>query len=142
VSEFYKLLHAAVHKAKPGAALRYNIHAKNPQDWGVDTIQLKPHLDALRIQDYSEQTGQAAAMEGKRAWLTEERRKMGPEFNLVSGVAVRPRATPELIRQGVKIAVETKMNGIMLGFYDSAEFSNLRAVRAGLADAGLPVAPA
>ncbi len=67
---------------------------------------------------------------------------MGPEFNLVSGVAVRPRATPELIRQGVKIAVETKMNGIMLGFYDGADFPNLRAVRAGLADGGLPVAAA
>jgi len=51
----------------------------------------------------------------------------GPEFNLVSGVAVRPRATPELVRQGVKIAVETKMNGIMLGFCDCADFSNLRA---------------
>jgi hypothetical protein len=47
-----------------------------------------------------------------------------------------------LIRQGVKIAVETKMNGIMLGFYDEADFPNLRAVRAGLADAGLPVAAA
>jgi hypothetical protein len=55
---------------------------------------------------------------------------------------MRPRATPELIRQGVKIAVETKMNGIMLGFYDSADLTNLRAVRAGLADAGLPVAAA
>jgi hypothetical protein len=42
----------------------------------------------------------------------------------------------------VKIAVETKMNGIMLGFYDGADFPNLRAVRAGLADAGLPVAAA
>jgi hypothetical protein len=118
------------------------MHAKNPRDFGVDIVQLKPHLDALRIQDYSEQTGQGAAMNGKRSWLTEERGNMGPEFNLVSGVAVRPRATPELIRQGVKIAVETKMNGIMLGFYDGADFPNLRAVRAGLADAGLPVAAA
>jgi hypothetical protein len=81
-------------------------------------------------------------MNGKRSWLTVERGNMGQEFNLVSGVAVRPRATPELIRQGVKIAVETKMNGVMLGFYDSAYFPNLRAVRAGLADAGLPVAKA
>jgi hypothetical protein len=142
MAAFYKILHAAVHKAKPGIVLRYNMHAKNPRDFGVDIVQLKPHLDALRIQDYSEQTGQAAAMEGKRTWLTEERGNMGPEFNLVSGVAVRPRATPELIRQGVKIAVETKMNGIMLGFYDSAEFSNLQAVRAGLADAGLLVGKA
>ena len=137
VDAFYKMLHAAVHKAKPGIVLRYNMHAKNPRDWGVDIVQLKPQLDALRIQDYSEQTGQAAAMEGKRTWLTEERRSLGPEFNVVSGVAVRPRATPELIRQGVGIAVETKMNGIMLGFYDGADFATLRAIREGLAGAGL-----
>jgi hypothetical protein len=142
VNAFYKMLHAAVHKAKPGIVLRYNMHAKNPRDWGVDIVQLKPQLDALRIQDYSEQSGQAAAMEGKRTWLTEERRSLGPEFNVVSGVAVRPRATPELIRQGVGIAVETKMNGIMLGFYDGADFANLRAVREGLVGAGIPVAAA
>jgi hypothetical protein len=142
VAAFYKMLQPAVHRAKPGTVLRYDIHARNIRDFGVDIVQLKPHLDALRIQDYSEQTGQAAAMEGKRTWLTEERINVGPEFNLISGVAVRPRATPELIRQGVKIAVETKMNGIMLGFYDGADFPNLRAVRAGLADAGLPVAAA
>jgi hypothetical protein len=142
VAAFYKVVHEAIHKAKPGTVLRYDIHAKNPRDFGVDIVQLKPHLDALRIQDYSEQTGQAAAMSGKRSWLTEVRGTMGPEFSLISGVAVRPRATPELIRQGVKIAVETKMNGIMLGFYDGADFPNLRAVRAGLVDAGLPVASA
>jgi hypothetical protein len=37
----------------------------------------------------------------------------------------------------VGIAVETKMNGIMLGFYDGADFANLRAIREGLAGAGL-----
>lgn len=142
VAAFYKVLHPAIHKVKPGIVLRYDIHAKNIRDFGVDIVQLKPHLDALRIQDYSEQTGQAAAMDGKRTWLTEERGVVGPGFELISGVAVRPRATPELIRQGVKIAVETKMNGIMLGFYDGADFPNLRAVRAGLVDAGLPVAAA
>jgi len=142
VAAFYKVLHAAVHKAKPGIVLRYDMHAKNIRDFGADIVQMKPHLDALRVQDYSEQSGQSTAMAGKRSWLTEERANLGPDFNVVSGVAVRPRATPDLIRQGVKIAVETRMNGIMLGFYDGADFPNLRAVRAGLADAGLPVAPA
>jgi hypothetical protein len=140
VNSFYTMLHAAVHKAKPGIVLRYNMHAKNPRDFGVDILQLKPHLDALRIQDYAEQTGQPAAMAGKRTWLTEERRNLGSDFNVVSGVAVRPRATPELVRQGVGIAVDTKMNGIMLGFYDGADFANLRAVREGLLQAGIPVA--
>jgi hypothetical protein len=73
VAAFYKMLQPAVHKTKPGTALRYNMHAKNPRDFGVDIVQLKPHLDVLRIQDYSEQTGQAAVMSGKRTWLTEER---------------------------------------------------------------------
>jgi hypothetical protein len=140
VNAFYTKLHAAAHQAKPGIVLRYNMHAKNPRDFGVDIVQLKPHLDALRIQDYAEQTGQAAAMEGKRTWLTEERHNLGADFNVVSGVAIRPRATPELVRQGVATAVETKMNGIMLGFYDSADFPNLRAVREGLLQAGIPVA--
>jgi hypothetical protein len=31
--------------------LRYNAHAKNPREFGVDIVQLKPHLDALLIQD-------------------------------------------------------------------------------------------
>jgi hypothetical protein len=34
------------------------------------------------------------------------------------------------------------MNGIMLGFYDGADFPNLRAVREGLLGAGLRVAAA
>jgi hypothetical protein len=80
-------------------------------------------------------------MEGKRTWLTEERRNLGPEFNVVSGVAVRPRATPELIRQGVQIAVECGVAGITLGHYDGAEFPMLRAIRDGLADAKVPVPP-
>ena len=142
VNAFYAMLHAAVHKAKPGIVLRYNMHAKNPRDFGVDIVQLKPHIDALRIQDYAEQTGQAAAMEGKRTWLADERKNLGSDFNVISGVALRPRATPDLIRKGVGIAVETKMNGIMLGFYDGADFPNLRAVREGLVEAGIPVAKA
>jgi len=142
VDNFYKAIHAAVRKARPGIEVRYNMHAKNPRDWGVDIVQLKPQIDSLRIMDYSEQTGQAAAMDGKRAWLDQERGALGAEFDIVSAVAVRPRATPELIREGVKIAVDGKMNGITLGHYDGAEFPMLRAIREGLGAAGVPVAAA
>jgi hypothetical protein len=55
---------------------------------------------------------------------------------MVSAIAVRPKATPELIREGVKIAVECGMNGITLGHYDGAEFPMLRAIRDGLKDTG------
>jgi hypothetical protein len=49
------------------------------------------------------------------------------------------KATPDLIREGVRIAVESRMNGITLGHYDGATFPMLRAVRAGLGDAGITV---
>jgi hypothetical protein len=93
--------------------------------------------------DYSEQRGDPAAMKGKREWLTTERQGLGKEFPLLSAIAVRPKATPELIREGVKIAVECGMDGITLGHYDGAEFPMLRAIRAGLKENGVqvPAAP-
>ena len=80
-------------------------------------------------------------MNGKREWLTQERQALGKDFPLLSAVAVRPKATPELIREGVRIALECGVNGITLGHYDGAEFPMLRAIREGLAAARVPVAP-
>jgi len=55
---------------------------------------------------------------------------------MLSAIAVRSKATPELVREGVKIAVECGMNGITLGHYDCSEFAHLRAIRDGLKAAG------
>ncbi len=96
---------------------------------------LAPHLDSVRVCDYSEQTGDPAAIEGKRRWLKEVRRDNGSRLPLLSAVAVRPKATPELIREGVRVAVECGVNGITLGHHDGAEFPMLRAVREALATA-------
>jgi len=56
---------------------------------------------------------------------------------LLSAVAVRPKATPEIIRQGVRTALECGVNGITLGHYDGAESPMLRAVGEGLKAANL-----
>ena len=48
------------------------------------------------------------------------------------------KATPELIREGIRISVETGMHGITLGHYDGASYPMLRAVRDGLRDSGIP----
>ena len=80
-------------------------------------------------------------MQSKRQWLSERRREIGPDFPVISALGVRLRATPELIHEGVKIALETGMNGITSGHYDCATFTLLRAVRSGLAAAGIPVSP-
>jgi hypothetical protein len=135
VARHYKLMHDGVHALGPRVDLRFNDCFRNAADWGLDLRLLRPHLDSVRVCDYTEQQGNPAAMKGKREWLTEERQALGRDFPLLSAVAVRPKATPELIREGVRIAVECGVNGITLGHYDGAEFPMLRAVREGLAAA-------
>ena len=143
VARFYKEIHGAVHALKPAIDLRYNMHqtARNPLDWGIDVVKLKPYLESIRIMDYAEQQGAASALEAKRQWLTENRQKLGKDFWLVPAVAVRPKATPELIKQGIQLCVDCGMNGICLAQYDGADFPNLRAVRDGLVAAKIPVSP-
>jgi len=138
-TRFYQAMHDRVHAIRPRLDLRFNDCFRNAEDWGFDLGRLKPHLDSVRVCDYTEQQGNPAAMKGKRQWLTDERRILGKDFRMLSAVAVRPKATPELIREGIKIAVECGVDGITLGHYDGSEFPMLRAVREGLTAAGVNV---
>jgi hypothetical protein len=128
VARYYKVMHDGIHAIRRGADLRFN-DAADGGDGGLDLKRLKPHLDSIRVSDYSEQRGDPAHMKRKREWLTRERAAMGKDFPILSAVAVRPKATPDLIREGVRIAVECGVDGISLGHYDGAEFPMLRAIR-------------
>jgi hypothetical protein len=135
LARYYKVIHDGIHATRRDVELRFN-DCFNGDAWGLDVKRLKPHLDSIRVCDYSEQLGDPARMKDKRDWLTRERAAVGADLPIVSAVAVRPKATPELIREGVKIAVQCGMNGITLGHYDGAEFPMLRAIRDGLKDTG------
>jgi hypothetical protein len=136
-ARFYQALHQRLHALKPGLDLRYSQHMSNPAEWGVKLSVMQPHLDSVRIQEYSEQAGDLAAMPGKRRVLEGVRRELGPDFPIHSAIGVRLKATPEAIEEGVRIAVESRMSGITLGHYDGATFPMLRAVRSGLVGAGV-----
>jgi hypothetical protein len=139
IAQYYKLMHDGIHAIRPRAELRFNDCFANPAEWGLDLEQTRPHLDSVRVCDYTEQQGNPALMKRKREWLSKERQALGRSFPIVSAVAVRPKATPELIREGIRIAVECGMDGITLGHYDGAEFPMLRAVREGLKEARVEV---
>jgi hypothetical protein len=137
---FYRAIHGAVHALKPDIDLRYNRHMSgDAAAWGIKLSALQPDLDSIRFQDYSEQAGDPALMPGKRRAFAAARQEVGPQYPLLGAIGVRMKATPDLIREGVRIAVESRMNGITLGHYDGATFPMLRAVRAGLGDAGITV---
>jgi hypothetical protein len=72
-------------------------------------------------------------MDHKREWFKNERGAIGPNFPFIGGVAVRPKATPDLIREGMKITLEAGGCGVSLGHYDGAEWPMLRAIKEELA---------
>ncbi|MGD1031752.1 MAG: twin-arginine translocation signal domain-containing protein [Opitutaceae bacterium] len=136
-ARYYRAIHDRLHALKPAIDLRYSQHMSDPVEWGVKLSVMEPHLDSVRIQDYSEQTGDPSLMPGKRRALAAARSELGPAFPIHAALGVRLKATPELIREGVRIAVETGMSGVTLGHYDGATFPMLRGVREGLVEAGV-----
>jgi hypothetical protein len=138
---FYRQLSDGIHARKPTVDLRYNAPSPSYCYYGVDLALLRPVLNSVRLTSYVEQQGKPELMAGKRQWLEERRREVGPDFPLIAALGVRLHATEALVEEGIRIALETGMNGITSGHYDCATFDQLRTVRSGLVAAGIPVAP-
>ncbi len=133
LTSFFAEVHRRVHAARDTVDLRLNAYISSDQELsGLDMRALRPHLDSIRSSDYSEQSGDPARMEHKRRWLLSVRRAVGSQMHFLSAIGVRPKATPELIRQGVVISAQCGVDGITMGHYDGAPFSHLRAIKEGL----------
>jgi hypothetical protein len=106
---------------------------------GLDLRATAPYFDSIRSSDYSEQTGDPARMEWKRAYLHAIRRAVGLDKYFLSAVSPRPKATPELVRMGVLISAQCGADALTIGHYDGAWPNCLRAIREGLDEAGIIV---
>jgi hypothetical protein len=133
LTRFFKEIHERIHAIKPGIDLRLNAYITSNQELsGLDLRALKPHLDSIRSSDYSEQSGDIGRLEHKRRWLLSVRRAVGDEMHFLSAIGVRPKATPEIVRQGVVVSAQCGVDGITMGHYDGATFSHLRAIKEGM----------
>jgi hypothetical protein len=130
---FYKIQHDGIHAIRSTAELRFNDAYYDSKKYGMDIAGLSKHWDSIRNSDYSEQKGYPSQMDHKREWFKNERAAIGPNFPFIGGVAVRPKATPDLIREGMKITLEAGGCGVSLGHYDGAEWPMLRAIKEELA---------
>jgi hypothetical protein len=137
VAKLYGQIHKKLHALKPSAELRYNFHSRSCPLYGANLPQLRAQIDSMRLSDYTEQNGDPSLMPAKRTWVEETKRQLGEGFPMLTAVGVRMKATPELVRAGVRIAVEGGSAGISLGHYDGASFPILRAVREGLVETGV-----
>jgi len=142
LTSFFKEVHDRIHAIKKTIDLRLNTYICSDMELsGLDLRALKPHLDSIRSSDYSEQSGDAARLQDKRRWLLSVRRAVGNEMYFLSAIGVRPKATPELVRQGVIVSLQCGVDGITMGHYDGASFSNLRAIKEGLEASDVEISP-
>lgn len=127
---------AAVSRIRPNIDLRLNAYIYDfPELSGIDFAALRPHLGSIRSSNYDEQSGNAERLEHKRQFLLSVRAAAGDEIHFLSAIGIRPRATPELIRAGVRISAECGADGLSLGHYDGAPLRNLEAIRQGMVEA-------
>jgi hypothetical protein len=133
-----------IHREKPGLEFRWNDTLPFGSDVmtnhavGLYPEDLKGVISSCVLQSHTEQNGKPnETFYHRSSWIAANRSALGAETPLYSGIAVRPKATPALIRKGVQAAVAGGVNGIACKHYDGATYSMLRAVRAGLSEAGV-----
>lgn len=139
VTSFFGAIYEAAHQARPGIDIRLNRTAGIDVHQGLDTKNVCRFMDSVRSSDYSEQAGDPKRMEWKRAFLHGIRRAIGLDKYFLSAVSPRPKATPELVRQGILISAQCGADALTIGHYDGAWMNCLRAVKQGLEEAGIEV---
>ncbi len=137
VTALYRKIAEAIEKANPKVDFRLNHFTRNARAGGLYVEDVASSLGSIRLMSYEEQTGKPAELERKRTWIADTRQQVGDDLPMLAALGVRDKAYPQLIRQGVGVAVAGGVQGITLGHYDGAAHSILRAVRNGMVEAGV-----
>ncbi|MDX2432732.1 MAG: glycosyl hydrolase family 28 protein [Bacteroides sp.] len=144
--KFYQDISEEIKRVRknPLCHLRYNdtypYRGWDPRDLSMYIDEVSEHLGSLVNQDHQEQKGNPdESFEIRKKWLETNRRNIGPDMPLISGIAPRMKATPELVKAGIKVVLEhpANVNGLALKHYDGASFGLLRAFKQGMIEAGV-----
>jgi hypothetical protein len=144
VARIYQLIAERIHRERPSVDFRINDTLafgpgiKADRAVGLYLEDLQGAINSCVLQDHTEQNGNAGeTFSQRKSWIADNRSSLAAGVPLISGVAVRPKATPALVRKGIQAAVESGANGIACKHYDGSTYSLLRAVRDGLSAAGV-----
>ena len=135
ITSHFAELSAPIHAANPKVDFRLNTCWSHAQLIGLDLTKVAEHIDSVRTMDYAEQSGSEEAVRNKGKWLANVRRQVGEDKPIISAIAPRAKATPELIKLGIKIVALGGADGLSFGFYDGATIERLRAIKEGMAEA-------
>lgn len=132
ITNYFKTISKAVHAANPNIDFRWNACWPGSEYIGQVLREIKQHVDSVRLMEYTEQLGDLALMKRKAHWVSNARRELGEDFPLNSAVAIRAKATPELIHEGIRLATKNGADMLSLAFWDGCTMEQLSAVKSGM----------
>lgn len=143
-TKLYRQISEKIKQENPRCHLRLNDvfpwSGRDALSFGLDLRAVAPYLGSIVNQDHQEQKGRPnETFALRKRWLTTNRNFLGSEKNLVCSIAPRMNASAELVRAGIKVALDhpAKVNGLALKHYDGASFSLMRAFKKGMIEAGV-----
>ena len=143
-TKIYRQISEKIHAENPKCHLRLNDifpwSGGQAIDYGLDIKAAGQYLGSIVNQDHTEQKGRKnEAFTLRKEWLATNRKLLGPDKPLVCGIAPRMAASTELVKAGIKVALEhpARVDGLALKHYDGASFSLLRAFKQGMIEAGV-----
>jgi hypothetical protein len=134
VTRYMEELSEAIHSVNKSIDFRFNTCWQEQELIGQNLKAIAPYVDSIRMMDYSEQTGDADLVGRKGYWLANVRRQVGEDKTIIGGIAPRAKATPELIKKGIRIVALGGADGLSYGFYDGAKLENLDAIHEAMAE--------
>jgi hypothetical protein len=139
LTQYFAEIRHAVKAVKPTIDIRLNHYAAYPELMGLDLKGIAEQMDSVRSSDYSEQTGDPKRMEWKRSYLHNIRRAIGVDKYFLSAISPRPKATPDLVKQGILVSAQCGADALTIGHYDGSWRNCLRAIKDGLDEAGIEI---
>jgi len=141
VTRYFKGLSESIHSVNKNIDFRYNTCWQEQELIGQNLREIAPHVNSIRMMDYAEQTGSDEIVSRKGLWLANVRRQAGEEKTIIGGIAPRAKATPELIKKGIRIVALGGADGLSYGFYDGASFENLSAIKEAMKECEITLFP-
>lgn len=136
VTRYMQQLSNEIHRVNPHIDFRFNTCWQEQELIGQNLRDIAPFVDSVRMMDYSEQYGDTELVARKGFWLANVRRQVGWDKPIIAGIAPRAKATPVLIKQGIREVALGGVEGLSYGFYDGASIENLKAIKEGMKEVG------
>ena len=132
-TEIYKEVTNKIHHENQ--AIDFRLNDLNDRTSGLTLEELKGNINSVHLSTHTEQNGYQKSDRKSRILTTQY--FMGNDIRIIPGVPTRLLTTPDIIKSSIKISVENGSKGIGIKHYDGSPYSNLRAVRNGLSEAGV-----